>query len=78
MARPSQLDPRERKIVLMLKEERIRQQISANQLSKNVRISRTTVTNLDADDARPTLWVLLKMADGLNVSLAKLLKEAGA
>lgn len=78
MARPSQLDPRERKIVLMLKEERIRQQISANQLSKNVRISRTTITNLDTDDARPTLWVLLKMADGLNVSLAKLLKEAGA
>ena len=78
MARPSQLDPRERKIVLMLKEERKRQRISANQLSKNVRISRTTVTNLDADDARPTLWVLLKMADGLNVSLAKLLQEAGA
>ena len=78
MARPSQLDPRERKIVLMLKEERKRQQISANQLSKNVRISRTTITNLDADEARPTLWVLLKMADGLNVSLSKLLKEAGA
>jgi len=78
MARPSQLDPRERKIVLMLKEERKKQRISANQLSKNVRISRTTITNLDTDDARPTLWVLLKMADGLNVSLAKLLKEAGA
>lgn len=73
MARPSQLDPRERRLVLALKEERRRQRISATQLARRIGISRTTITNLEADDARPTLWVLLKIADGLGVDLRELL-----
>jgi transcriptional regulator with XRE-family HTH domain len=76
MARPSQLDPRERKLVLLLKAEREKQGISALKLAAKVGISRTTITNLDCDDARPTLWVLLKIADGLGVSLDNLLKKA--
>jgi DNA-binding XRE family transcriptional regulator len=60
MARPSQIDPRERKLILLLK----------------VGISRTTITNLELDDARPTLWVLLKLADGLGLGLDTLLKKA--
>ena len=73
MARPSQLDPRERRIVLALKNERLRQGISAAQLARSMGISRTTITNLEADDARPTLWVLLKISDGLKVNLNELL-----
>lgn len=73
MARPSQLDPRERRLVLALKEERERQHLSAAQLARQIGISRTTITNLEADDARPTLWVLLKVADGLGVGLRDLL-----
>lgn len=76
MARPSQLDPRERKIVLLLKAEREKQGISARSLSEKVGLSRNTVTNLDRDDARPTLWVLLKVADGLGLDLADVLRKA--
>jgi transcriptional regulator with XRE-family HTH domain len=73
---PSQLDPRERKLVLLLKEERERQEISARALSKKVGFSRNTLTNLDRDEARPTLWVLLKVADGLGLDLAEVLRKA--
>lgn len=76
MARPSQLDQRERKLVLMLKNEREKQGVSANALAKRIGISRTTITNQDCDDSRPTLWVLLKMADGLGVDLAKMMDKA--
>jgi len=75
MARPSQIDPRERKLVLLLKAERTRQGISANQLAAKMKFSRTTITNLEADDARPTLWVLLKIADGLGLSLSECLSR---
>lgn len=76
MARPSQLDPRERKLVLLLKAEREKQGISARALSEKVGLSRNTLTNLDRDDARPTLWVLLKVADGLELDLAQALRLA--
>ena len=76
MARPSQLDPRERKLVLLLKEEREKQGISARALSEKVGLSRNTLTNLDRDDARPTLWVLLKVADGLQMNLTEALRRA--
>jgi transcriptional regulator with XRE-family HTH domain len=76
MARPSQIDPRERKVVLLLKAEREKQGVSAVKLAAKAKIARTTVTNLDCDDARPTLWVLLKIADGLGVDLADVLRKA--
>ena len=34
-------------------------------------------TIAETDDARPTLWVLLKVADGLGVSLSEYLKKSG-
>lgn len=75
MARPSQIDPREREVVLKLKAERIKRGISATKLAAKVNISRTTITNLDSDDARPTLWVLLKICDGLQLELSDVLRE---
>ena len=70
MEKPSsQIDPRERAIVLALKNERERQGISAAALARKIRIGRNTITNLDRNEARPTLWVILSICDGLNVSL---------
>lgn len=37
-----------------------------------MKVARTTITHLESDLARPTLWVLLKIADGLGVDLWKL------
>lgn len=75
MARPSQTDPRERALVLALKEARLSRGLSASQLAAQVGLSRTTITNLEADDARPGLWTLLKMADGIGINLADYLQS---
>lgn len=74
MENPSQIDPRERAIVLALKAERERQGISAAQLARDIKIGRNTIPNLERDEARPTLWVVLKMCDGLNLHLKDLLE----
>lgn len=73
MDSPSQIDPRERSIILALKKERERQGISAAELARKIGVGRNTIPNLERDEARPTLWVVLKMCDGLNVSLRDLL-----
>jgi DNA-binding XRE family transcriptional regulator len=78
MPRPSQIDPRERKLVLLLKRERLRKGISANKLAAQVGLARTTITHLESDDACPTFWVLLKIADGLGVDFPSLVAEAFA
>ena len=66
---PPHFDPRECAALLALKKERQKQGLSAAQLSKNIGISRNTITSLERWESRPTLWVLLKIADGLGVNL---------
>lgn len=73
MEHPSQIDPRERSIILALKKERERQGISAAELARTIGVGRNTIPNLERNEARPTLWVILKMCDGLKVSLRNLL-----
>lgn len=73
MESPSQIDPRERSIILALKKEREKQGVSAAELARKIGIGRNTIPNLERNEARPTLWVVLKLCDGLNVSLKKLL-----
>ena len=73
MEPPSQIDPRERSIILALKKERERQGISAAELARTIGVGRNTIPNLERNEARPTLWVILKMCDGLKVSLRNLL-----
>lgn len=63
--------------MLLLREERMRQGISANQLATNIGIDRTTITHLESDTGRPTLWVLLKISQGLGVKLGDILNQAG-
>lgn len=76
VSRPAQSNPIERSVVLLLREERLRQGISATQLAAKIGVSRTTITHLENDDARPTLWVLLKVAGGLGVELDDYLRRA--
>lgn len=76
MPSPSQIDPTERQLVLLLREERLRQEVSATALASAVGVSRTTITHIESDNSRPTLWVLLKIAEGLRIDLADLLEAA--
>lgn len=59
--------------MLRLREARLRQAISATELAAKISVSRTTITHMESDDSRPTLWVLLRVADGLGVDLSKCL-----
>ena len=76
MSNASQIDPVERALVLILKSERLAQKISATQLALKIGVSRTTITHLEADAARPTFWVLRKIAGGLNLDFAACVAEA--
>ena len=75
MEPPSQLDPNERAIVLRLKEIRTEKGISANALAAKIKVDRSTITHMEADRTRPTRWLLLKIADGLDVRLSKVLED---
>ena len=52
--------------------------MSCTQLALSAGISRSTVTHLERNEARPTLWVLLKIAGVLNMDLSECLKNAKA
>ena len=77
MEPPSQHDPNERAIVLRLKEIRTEKGISANALAAKIKVDRSTITHMEADRTRPTLWLLLKIADGLDVKLSDVLEKQG-
>lgn len=77
MEPPSQLVPNERAIVLRLKEIRTEKGISANTLAAKIKVDRSTITHMEADRTRPTLWLLLKIADGLDVKLSDVLEKQG-
>lgn len=68
-----QTDPRERKLVLALQREREKQGISATRLAAKIKVSRSGVCHIEGDRSRPTLAMLLKMADGLGVRLKDLM-----
>ena len=69
--RDSQIDPRERKLVVWLKEQRLKQGISATKLAAKIGMSRAAVTHIEANRCRPTLATLLKISDGLNLKPSK-------
>lgn len=73
---PSQSDPVERRTVLLLKAERERQQVSTAQLAEKIGISRAAITHIEADRSRPTLWIMLKIAGGLDLNLETIIAEA--
>lgn len=72
----SQTDALERKIVLALKEERLKQELSAAQLAAKIGVSRAAITHIEADRCRPSLWIIIKMAEGLELNFADCVAEA--
>ncbi|HYF36741.1 MAG TPA: helix-turn-helix transcriptional regulator [Prosthecobacter sp.] len=62
--------------MLLLKKERERQGISAAKLAAKIGVDRSSITHLDRDDRRPTLWILIKMAHGLGHSFTSFVREA--
>jgi len=74
---PNQSDPLERQIVLALKAERERQGISANALAQQIGVSRAAITHLEADRSRPTLWMVIRIAQGLGLTLKFTRKKKG-
>ncbi len=72
----SQTDPLERRVVLLLMEERLRQDVSATKLAEQIGISRATITHIEANRTRPGFWVLIRIAEGLGLDLAEVIKTA--
>jgi transcriptional regulator with XRE-family HTH domain len=69
--RDSQVDKRERNLVLWLQKQRVRQGISATQLAARIGMSRAAITHIEANRCRPTLATLLKISDGLRLKPSK-------
>lgn len=65
----SQLDPREHAIVVFLRNERVKQGISATALAAKIGIDRSTINRMESNQFRPGLWVILKLCDGLGLTL---------
>jgi DNA-binding XRE family transcriptional regulator len=72
----AQIDPLERAIVLALREERARKAISANALAAMIGVDRSTITHIESDRVRPTLWVILKICEGLSLDLSEIAGKA--
>lgn len=71
-----QIDPLESMLVTLMREERERQRISVNKLATKAGISPSTIAHVEDGSARPTLWVSLRMAQGLGRSFASFVDEA--
>lgn len=72
----NQTDPIERRVVLLLKEERLKQGVSATRLAANIGVSRATLTHIEADRTRPGFWIINRFAEGLGLDLADLIRRA--
>ncbi len=76
VAPTSQSDPRERAMVLYLRDERVRQGISATALAAKIGIDRSTINRMESDAFRPGLWVIMRICDGLGVSFVDCAKAS--
>lgn len=72
----SQIDPLERRIVLLLKEQRLKQGVSATRLAEQIGVSRASITHIEADRTRPGFWMINRIAEGLGLDLADLIRKA--
>lgn len=71
-----QIDPIERRVVLLLREARLKDGISATQLAARIGISRASISHIEANRARPGFWILYRISEGLGVDLAEFIKQA--
>ncbi|MGD9649366.1 MAG: helix-turn-helix domain-containing protein [Dongiaceae bacterium] len=65
----------EEKLVKLLRDERKKQGLSYEQLADKCGLHRTTISLIERNKYQPTLVSLLKIALGLKVSLAELMKR---
>ena len=63
-------------VVRLLRKERIRRELSLNQLAEKAGLSRSMVSYVERGMRNPTLQTLLRIANALNVDLSKLIKRA--
>lgn len=62
--------------MLVLRDLRVKKGISATQLAAAIGVSRATITHMESDHTRPTLWVVLRVCRGLGVELSTCLHQA--
>jgi DNA-binding XRE family transcriptional regulator len=71
-----QIDPIERRVVLLLRDARLKDGISATQLAAKIGISRASISHIEANRARPGFWMLYRISEGLGVDLAEFINQA--
>lgn len=68
-------DTVEFRLISRLKDRRVAQCLSQTKLAAAAGVSRSTITHMEDGSARPTLWVLLRVARALEVDLWRELQE---
>ena len=63
-------------IARLLKEERLRQNISLNQLSAQAGLNRQTVSFIEQEQRVPTIDTLLRLTEVLEIPLENLIRKA--
>jgi transcriptional regulator with XRE-family HTH domain len=63
-------------VMRLLRNERIRQEISMRRLAKKSGLSQPMISYVERGMCNPTLDTLLRIAGALNIDLSKLLKQA--
>lgn len=63
-------------LATLLRDERIRQKLSLSEVAARAGIDRTMVMRVEERERTPTIDVLLRIAEALEVDLWKLLRDA--
>jgi len=63
-------------LVALLEECRETQLVSKRELSQRTGVSRTAIRMIENGESQPTVYILLKISNGLGLDLWKLLKKA--
>lgn len=61
----------------LLHDERLKRQISKNELSQRSGISRAAIRTIENGEKQPNIYSLLKICEGLEIELWELLRRAG-
>ena len=76
MQRRKQLEQIEEAVIKRLREVRVAAGMSQAALAQKAGISRPTVGHTENKRTRPTLWVLLSLAEALDLELPDLISDA--
>ena len=64
------------KVIVLLKELRKEKGLSHENLAKKSGITRAAISHIENGNRKPSLLICLRIADALEVSLAKIISEA--